>query len=119
MYSFLSLTSKFGIGAAVGITFPILALMGFNPQHVNAPAAIEHMRLFYILLPILFAGISLSLMLGYPLDEVRQRALRDRIEKRRQMHQSADDIMPPGILPGGVALASDSEAVTKFINDNG
>jgi GPH family glycoside/pentoside/hexuronide:cation symporter len=119
MYSFLSLTSKFGIGAAVGITFPILAVMGFNPQHVNAPAAIEHMRLFYILLPILFAGISLSLMLGYPLDEVRQRALRDRIEKRRQMHNSADDIMPPGILPGGVALASDSEAVTKFINDNG
>jgi GPH family glycoside/pentoside/hexuronide:cation symporter len=118
MYSFLSLTSKFGIGAAVGITFPILALMGFNSQHVNTPAAIEHMRLFYILLPILFAAISLSLMLRYPLDETRQRALRDRIEAQRRTHNSADDIMPPGLLPGGVALASDSEAITKFTNDN-
>lgn len=118
MYSFLSLTSKFGIGASVGIAFPILALMGFDPKHVNPPEAIEHLRLFYILLPVAFALLSLTVMLGYPLDEARQRALRDAIEKQRSMHTSANDIMPPGLLPGGVALASDSEAVTKFTNDN-
>lgn len=119
MYSFLSLTSKFGIGASVGIAFPILAWMGFDPKHVNPPEAIEHMRLFYILLPVAFAALNLAVMLGYPLDEVRQRALRDVIEMRRQTHNSADDIMPPGLLPGGAALASDSEAVTKFTNNSG
>jgi GPH family glycoside/pentoside/hexuronide:cation symporter len=116
MYSFLSLTSKFGLGWAVGIAFPILALMGFDPKQVNPPAAIEHMRIFYILLPMLLASLSLSVMLGYPLDETRQRALRDAIEMRRRTHTSADDFMPPGLLPGGAALASDSEAVTKFDN---
>jgi glycoside/pentoside/hexuronide:cation symporter, GPH family len=117
MYSFLSLTSKFGIGAAVGITFPILALMGFDPKVVNPPAAIENLRVFYILLPIGLAFLSLFVMLGYRLDEGRQRILRAEIERRRQMHQSADDILPPGILPGGAALASDSEAVTKLVGD--
>ncbi|MGD0192401.1 MAG: MFS transporter [Rhizomicrobium sp.] len=112
MYSFLSLTSKFGIGAAVGITFPVLALMGFNPQHANAPDAIEHMRQFYILLPILFAVICLSIMMGYPLDQSRQQRLRAEIDKKRATHHSADDILPPGLLPGGAALGSDSEAVS-------
>jgi GPH family glycoside/pentoside/hexuronide:cation symporter len=94
MYSFLSLTSKFGIGWAVGITFPILALMGFNPQHVNAPEAIEHMRVFYIVFPIIFAVLSLSLMLGYPLDEAHQQRLRAEIERRREGHCSVDQTLP-------------------------
>lgn len=118
MYSFLSLTSKFGLGWSVGIAFPILALMGFDPKGVNAPVAIEHMRIFYVFLPMILASLSLSVMLGYPLDEARQQRLRAEIDRRRAMHTSADDIMPPGLLPGGVALASDSEAVTKLINDN-
>lgn len=108
MYSFLSLTSKFGIGWAVGITFPILALMGFDPQHVNSPEAIEQMRLFYIGLPVLLAVVSLALMLGYPLDEAKQQRLRAEVERQRGDHPTADDIMPPGILPGGAALASDA-----------
>jgi len=115
MYSFLSLTSKFGIGAAVGITFPILVWMGFNPLHVNAPAAIEHMRLFNILLPIALAAITLSIMLGYKLDEAKQQRLREKIDRARAAHHSADDILPPGILIGGAALASDSEAVSHVI----
>jgi GPH family glycoside/pentoside/hexuronide:cation symporter len=113
MYSFLSLTSKFGIGWAVGITFPVLALMGFNPQHVNAPDAIEHMRIFYIALPIAFGIVSLAVMLGYPLDEARQQRLRSEIERMRATHHAADDIMPPAPLPGGAALASDSEGVFR------
>jgi glycoside/pentoside/hexuronide:cation symporter, GPH family len=115
MYSFLSLTSKFGIGAAVGITFPILAWMGFDPQHVNAPTAIENMRLLFILMPIALAAMTLSIMLGYKLDAAKQQRLREKIDRARAAHQSADDIMPPGILPGGAALASDSEAVSHVI----
>jgi len=113
MYSFLSLTSKFGIGWSVGIAFVILAWMGFDPKIINPPAAIEHMRVFYILLPVACGVLCLSAMLGYPLDEARQKRLRAEIERRRQMHTSADDILPPGLLPGGAALASDSEAVTR------
>ncbi len=117
MYSFLSLTSKFGLGISVGIAFSVLAWMGFDPRHANPPAAIEHMRLFYITLPVLLGALNLSAMLGYPLDEARQQRLRAEIDRRRAAHRSADDIMPPGLLPGAVALASDSEAVTHVTGD--
>lgn len=115
MYSFLSMTSKFGIGAAVGITFPILAWMGFDPLHVNAPAAIENMRLFNVLLPIGLAALTLWITLGYKLDEAKQQRLRDIIDRARAAHHSADDIMPPAFVPGGAALASDCEAVAHVV----
>jgi Na+/melibiose symporter-like transporter len=109
------MTSKFGIGAAVGITFPILAWMGFDPLHLNAPAAIEHMRLFNILLPIGLWSITLWITLGYKLDEAKQQRLRDTIDRARAAHHSADDVMPPAFVLGGAALASDSEAVTHVV----
>lgn len=114
MYSFLSLTSKFGLGWAVGIAFGVLAWMGFDPKVVNPPAAVEHLRLFYIVLPVICGVLNLVALAGYSLDEARQQRLRAEIDRRRRMHTSANDIMPPGLLPGGAALASDSEAVVRF-----
>ena len=119
MYSLLALTAKFGIGWAVGITFVALAWMGFDPKMANSPEAIEGMRLFFISLPIVFSLINLFIMRGYPLDEEQQRRTRAEVERRRATHHSADDMLPPGILPGGAALASDSEAITTVTGDEG
>ena len=116
MYSFLSLTSKFGLGVSVAIAFGALAWIGFDPKVVNPPAAIENMRLFYVGLPVVCGIINLAAMIGYPLDEIRQKRLRAEIEKLRAEHISADDIMPQGLLPGGAALASESEAVSHFVS---
>ena len=80
----------------------------------NSTAAIENMRLFYIGLPVVCGIINLAAMMRYPLDEARQKRLRADIEKLREAHNSADDILPQGLLPGGAALASDSEAVAHF-----
>ena len=113
MYSLLALTNKFGLGWAVGITFGLLTWLGFDPKIVNTPAAIENMRLLYIGLPIVFSLLSMGAMLGYPLNEARQRDLRAEVERRRAVHHSADDMLPPGIMTAGAALASDSEAITN------
>lgn len=113
MYSFLALTNKFGLGWAVGITFAVLAWIGFDPKVTNTPDAIEGLRVFFITLPVTFAILGLLVMRGYPLDETRQQALRDDIERRRNTEPMADDIMPPGILPGGAALASDAEVLAE------
>jgi Na+/melibiose symporter-like transporter len=83
MYSFLSMTSKLGIGWSVAIAFGLLSALGFDPKIHNTPAAIENLRVLYILLPVFFAGISLASMLGYPLSEARQRQLRAEIDRRR------------------------------------
>ena len=112
MYSLLALTNKFGMGWAVGIAFVILAWLGFDPKAANSAEAIEHMRVFYIALPVILSIVAGFVMLGYPLDEVRQRSLRAEVERRRATHHSADDMLPPGIAIGGAAMASDSEAIT-------
>jgi GPH family glycoside/pentoside/hexuronide:cation symporter len=90
MYSFLSMTSKLGIGWSVAIAFGLLAALGFDPRIHNAPVAIDHLRLVYILLPVFLFAISLLVMLGYPLKEADQRRLRADIDRRR-----AETEMPP------------------------
>lgn len=85
LYAFLTMTSKLGIGWSVTIAFGLLALLGFDPKIHDTPGAIENLRLVYILLPVLLAGASLAVMLGYPLDEERQRELRVEIERRRAL----------------------------------
>ena len=113
MYSLLALTNKFGLGWAVGITFLTLAWLGFDPKIVNSPAAIEKMRFFFVALPVVLNLINLGVLKGYPLDEARQREMRAEVERRRATHHSADDMLPPGIMTGGAAMASDSEAITN------
>lgn len=82
MYAFLTMTSKLGIGWSVTIAFGLLSLLGFDPRIHDAPGAIENLRLVYILLPVGLAALSLLTMVGYPLNEARQRALRVEIERR-------------------------------------
>ncbi len=108
MYSFLSLTSKFGIGLSVFVTFFALSLIGFNPKAAHfSPGLPMNLRIVYVAIPIILGIISLLLTLGYPIDEKKQRALRDEIERRQEAHRSANDIMPPASLPGAPAYITD------------
>ncbi|HEV2560898.1 MAG TPA: MFS transporter [Rhizomicrobium sp.] len=114
MYSFLALTNKFGLGWSVGIAYAILAWIGFSATAANTPGAIEGLRFVYVGISVVFGLANAAIMLSYPLDEARQKRLRDEIEQRRTAHRAADDMLPPGLLPGGAALASDSEAITDI-----
>jgi Na+/melibiose symporter-like transporter len=83
MYSFLSLTSKFGLGWSVFIAFAILNAFGFDPKMAHPPAPVlDHLRLVYVLVPAALALVCLLLALRYPIDEHEQRRLRDEIEQR-------------------------------------
>lgn len=83
MYSFLSLTSKFGLGWSVFIAFAILNAFGFDPKMVHPPLLVlDHLRLVYVLVPAALAFVCLLLALRYPIDEREQRRLRDEIEQR-------------------------------------
>jgi len=113
MYAFLSMTSKFGIGWSVTIAFGALALLGFNPQIHNTTGAIENLRLFYILLPVLLAGLSLLSLWGYPLNEARQRELRAEIERRREASDPNAVLLPT--QPAPPAPETDSIMLAKGI----
>lgn len=118
MYSFLALTNKFGLGWSVGIAYAVLNWIGFSPTATNTPQAIEGMRYFYVALAVGFAIINALLAWRYPLDEARQQRLREIIERRKAEHHTAGDMLPPGLMPGSAALASDSEAITDVGNDS-
>lgn len=114
MYSLLALTSKFGLGWAVGITFTLLAWIGFDPKTANTAAAVENMRLLYILLPVVLNLICLAVMAGYPLNEVRQRKLRAEIERRRAAHRSASETSPE-VTEGGKEAGNAVEATPAVL----
>jgi len=93
MYSFLSLTAKFGVGLSVFITFVALSLIGFDPKAAHVPANLpEHLRGVYVALPVILGLVSLVLTLGFPIDEAKQRAYRAEIERRRA--EVPDDVPP-------------------------
>jgi Na+/melibiose symporter-like transporter len=111
MYAFLSMTSKFGIGWSVTIAFGVLSLLNFNPQIHNGVSAIENLKLFYILLPVLLAALSLLSLWGYPLNEARQRELRADIERRREA--SDPNIVLAPAQPAPPAPETDSIMLAK------
>ena len=110
MYAFLSMTSKFGIGWSVAIAFGFLTLLGFDPKIHNSAAAVENLRLFFILLPVALAGLSILTMVGYPLNEARQRELRAEIERRRAQ-AGRGDLSP--LQPAPPAPETDSIMLAK------
>lgn len=113
MYSFLSLTSKFGLGWSVGIAFAALSWMGFDPKIVNVSQAIEHMRLFYIVLPVACGILNMVVMLGYPLDEARQRNLRAEIERRREFAKPPGAERSSDVMSAAGGLASHSNSLNQ------
>ncbi|MBV9992390.1 MAG: MFS transporter [Alphaproteobacteria bacterium] len=103
LYAFLTMTSKLGIGWSVTIAFGLLAFLGFDPRIRDAAGAIDNLRLVYILMPIGLAAVSLVTMIGYPLNEARQRALRDEIERRRAMAARNETAAVEAIAATGAA----------------
>ena len=110
MYAFLSMTSKLGIGWSVAIAFGFLSLLGFDPKSQNSAAAIENLRLFFILLPVGLAALSILTMVGYPLNEAKQKELRAEIERRRL---EAGQESPAPMQPAPPAPETDSIMLAK------
>lgn len=74
-----SLLGKLALALAVGIAFPLLAHVSFQPTGENSAPALAMLGLLYAGAPaILKLGAALAIS-GFSLDEIRQRALQQRI----------------------------------------
>ena len=89
-YSLVTMTSKVGSAVGVGLGYPLLALIGFDPQGDNTPAAIDGLRYTYVFIPVVTDIIVAWLYYTFPLDEAKQRALRQAIEERDRAQAVAD-----------------------------
>jgi len=78
-YSLLALTNKLGFALAVGIAYPLLDVVGFDPQVVNTADAILGLKLIYVVVPVICFVVAALAMWHFPLDEKTQRDLQDRV----------------------------------------
>lgn len=80
-FSLLTLTNKLGFATAVGIAYPLIGAMGFDPDSsTNAVSAITALRNAFILIPLVCFGAGAVVMWRFPLDETRQAELRADVE---------------------------------------
>ncbi len=82
-YSMLTLTGKIGTALAVGLVFPILDLVGFDPNGSNHPDTLQGVRWVAATAPTTVTILVALIMWKFPLGRAQQVALRGRLEKDR------------------------------------
>jgi Na+/melibiose symporter-like transporter len=91
-FAVLTMTNKVGYALAVGISYPFLDWVGFEPGGNNGPEAIDALRIAFVFFPIIALVAAAVVMYGFPLNVDRQRELRAQVEARdaqRLSRQSA------------------------------
>ncbi|MFO1236402.1 MAG: MFS transporter [Alphaproteobacteria bacterium] len=90
-YSLLVMTNKLGYAAA-GLAYPVLSLVGFDgrPGSTNTPDAVFGLALTFVCLPLVFMLLTAWSMWNFPIDEFKQREIREAIARKRQAE--ADEI---------------------------
>jgi Na+/melibiose symporter-like transporter len=82
-YSMLTLTSKVGAALAVGIMYPVLDWVGFDPSIKNDQATLDGVRWVVAASPTLVTLAVAAIMWRFPIGREEQRALRAQIDAAR------------------------------------
>jgi Na+/melibiose symporter-like transporter len=91
-YSLLTMTNKIGFALAVGITYPILDLIGFVAEPgANSAETLNQLLLLYVSLPALFMLAAGFVMWNYPLTKAAQEEMRRQLADRHHDHDTAAD----------------------------
>ncbi|MDX6748278.1 MFS transporter [Geminicoccaceae bacterium 1502E] len=81
-FAIWSMATKLALAGAVGIAFPVLAVLGFNPEAVPGEAqGLLGLSALYGLAPVLFKLTAVPLVWRFELDAGHQAALRLHIEQ--------------------------------------
>lgn len=83
-YSLITTTGKVGGALGIGLGFPLLDLIGFDPSGPNDPVQLNGLRYVYAFTPVVSELLVFFLLYRFPLGEAMQRKLRERIEESGQ-----------------------------------
>ena len=76
-YATVTTTMKVGGALGIGLGYPLLALIGFNPSGPNEQAQLDGLRYVYAFLPAVSELLVVYLLYRFPLDEAMQKRLRE------------------------------------------
>ncbi len=80
-FALWGMATKLALALAVGLAFPILNLAGFNEDSGNTQAGMVALVVLYSLIPVIFKGLAIVLMIRFPITVERQSQMRQRIEQ--------------------------------------
>lgn len=80
-YSMLTLTAKIGLAASVGIIYPMLDWVGFDPAGVNDESTLTGVRLVVASSPTILLFLSAFLIWRFPLGRKEQEELRAQLNR--------------------------------------
>ncbi len=89
VYAVNAVANKLGWALSIGLAFPLLSAVGFNPivGATNSPAAIRGLELIFLAGPVFFVVVGGLCVLGWRLDAKRH------AEVRRRLFESDADAM--------------------------
>ncbi len=84
LYASNTLASKLAAGLAIGLTYPLLQALGFNPAEgaVNTPQAIMRLQAAFLGGPIVFVIMGGACLIGWRLDARRHGVIRQELDAR-------------------------------------
>jgi Na+/melibiose symporter-like transporter len=84
LYAVNALAAKIAAAFSIGLTFPLLQRLGYNPAEgaVNTPEAIHNLSLAFIGGPVFFVMLGGACVIGWRLDARRQGEIRAALDAR-------------------------------------
>lgn len=94
LYAVTTMTNKVSSAISVGVTFTVLAWMGYNAQDgaTNSPQAIDNLQIVYLAGPLVFCALGALTMVGYRLGPQQHAEIRRALDERdAQYARDIDD----------------------------
>lgn len=87
LYALNGLAQKIAAAFSIGLTFPLLASLGYKAAEgsVNTPAAIHNLTVAFIAGPIVFVMLAGACVIGWRLDAVRHGEVRRELDAREAL----------------------------------
>jgi Na+/melibiose symporter-like transporter len=98
-YSLLTSTNKVGAAVAIGLSYTMLDVVGFVPGGENTAAALEGLRMVYVLPASIISVLVALILWRFPLDERQQQANREILD-RRLLDAAAAAVETRTLAPG-------------------
>jgi Na+/melibiose symporter-like transporter len=91
LYALNSLAGKLASAFSIGLTFPLLARLGYDARDgaVNTPQAIHGLELAYLVGPIVFVCLGGACLVGWRLDSRRHAVIRAELDARTALYNEA------------------------------
>ncbi len=86
-FAIQTLLQKATMGIGAGLSFPLLAVFGYEIAGDNSGAALVGLFLAYIVIPAVTSVIAAMVLWNFPIDSRRHGIIRRRLEQLSQRHQ--------------------------------